>query len=76
MVDREERGVIREDKKSERFMNIGETVLDKVIGKGLGNLVNDLMSVKGSGEDKGSKGGKAPTSAQQDFDPSLLDDEF
>ena len=73
MLDREERQVVREDAKSQRFMNIGETVLNKVIGDGLGNLMSDFMSLRGN---KGDKGKQSSVPARKQFDPSLLDEEL
>ena len=71
MLDREERQVVRDDVKSQRIMDIGGVVLDKVIGNNLSQFIGDMVNVKGEG---GGKGKKAPTSARQDFDPSLLDE--
>ncbi len=73
MLDREERAVERENAKSERLTGIATTVLDKVIGSSVGNLVQDVMSAKSeSGSRRGRKGGKQIP--QSDFDPSYLDE--
>lgn len=73
LLDREERSNIREDAKGQRFMDIGGAVLDKVIGDNLSTFVGDMFSIKDKGGGKG-KGKKAPTSAQQDYDLSVLDE--
>jgi len=73
-LDREERSVIRDDQKSQRFMDIGGVVLDKVIGNGLGALMNDLMNVKNK---SGNQKGETSAPVKQDsrnFDVSLLDE--
>ena len=73
MLDREERAIMREDKKSERILDIGGVVLNKVIGNNLGSLVNDLM---GSGKNikARKRRGRTNIPKDDDFDVSLLDD--
>ena len=68
MLDREERAQAREDAKGDRTLSLINTVADKVIGNGLGQLVGDLVSARG-------KGGKktAPPDVEE-FDASILDD--
>lgn len=70
MLDREERQQVREEQKSSRIMETASTVLEKVIGNGLGNLVKDVMSVKG---DTGKRRGRGSIEDTTDFDSSLLD---
>lgn len=70
MLNREERAVEREDRKSERILGIGQVVLDKVIGNGLGTLIDDVMGAKGG---KGKRRGRAKQPLEE-FDPSLLDE--
>ncbi|MCP4762572.1 MAG: hypothetical protein GY870_12400 [archaeon] len=71
MLDREERAQVRDGEKSNRIMDTASTVLDKVIGNGLGQLVGDLMSAK---KPKAAQLGRAEGQQSQDFDSSLLDD--
>jgi len=73
MLDREERAIIREDEKSENILGIGKIVLDKVIGNGVGNLLQDVMSVK---TPKGKRRGRAEQPKNTEYDLSLLDDEL
>ncbi len=71
----EERQIIREDAKSARILDIGAVVLDKVIGKGLGSLVGDLMSAKkDSGGDREQRRGRTKAQKNEKFDSSLLDE--
>ena len=71
MLDREERQQVREEQKSSHILETASSVLDKVIGNGLGNLVKDVMSVKSEG---GKRRGRGGVEELQDFDSSLLDD--
>ncbi|KKN19008.1 hypothetical protein LCGC14_0949950 [marine sediment metagenome] len=73
LLSREERQIIRDDKKSEQFMNIGGVVLDKIVGDNLSTFIGDLM---GSGKNiKGRKRrGRTDITKDDDWDPSLLDD--
>ena len=73
MLDREERQMIREDAKGARVMDVASTVLDKVVGDGLGQLVGDLMSVKNK---KGGRRGRASKPPVQSYDASLLDEDL
>ena len=69
MLDREERAQNREDAKSDRTLGMVSTVMDKVIGEGLGQLVGDLVSARGKG-DKSARGANEP----ENFDASILDE--
>ena len=71
MLDREERQQVREEQKSERIMETASSVLDKVIGNGIGHLVKDVMSVKSDTGKRRGRGGSVED--MEDFDPSLLD---
>jgi len=73
MLNREERAIEREDKKSERILGMGGVVLEKILGNGVGALINDVMVAKGG---KGKRRGRAKQTPNAVYAPSLLDEEL
>ena len=74
ILNREERQIIRDDKKSQSILDIGGVVLNKVMGDGVGALINDVMSAgKGEGY-KHKKKRRGRASAEEEMDLTLLDD--
>ena len=72
LLSREEREIIRDDKKSERILDIGGVFLEKVMGNGVGALINDVMGAKNTnGVRKKKRRGRV---SDGEMDLSLLDD--
>ncbi len=73
LMNREERAIIRDDKKSEMILNMGSNVLNKIVGDNLSTFVGDMFNVS-SKKGKGKRRGRRTETESEPFDPSLLDE--
>ncbi len=74
MLNREERQIERDDKKSKSILDIGGVVLDKIVGDNLSTFVGDLFSMSSKSNNPSRRRGRKQKEPEEKFDVSFLDD--